>query len=61
MLLLLDYFRRVSIETPDTLEAHAVIDAESRRQGVGMGKNDLVDRGDRPRNRIPPHYAGPGL
>ena len=38
---LLDYFRAVSIETPDVVEAYAVIDSYSKSVGVTMGKNDL--------------------
>lgn len=37
----LEYFRRIPIDTPGTLEAYAVIDAYSKRQGIDMGKNDI--------------------
>ncbi len=41
MRFLLEYFRRVPIDTPATMEAYAVIDAYSKSQGIKMGKNDL--------------------
>lgn len=41
MRFLLDYFRRVPIESPEIIEAYAVIDTYSKKQGISMGKNDL--------------------
>jgi predicted nucleic acid-binding protein len=41
MLFLLDYYRRLPIETPEVLAAYAVIDAYSKRAGIKMGKNDI--------------------
>lgn len=38
---LLQYFRRVPIDTPEVMEAYAVIDADSKAGGISMGKNDL--------------------
>ena len=38
---LLDYFRPISIENPETIQAYAVIDAQSKSQGLTMGKNDV--------------------
>jgi len=37
----LGYFVRVGIGTPDVLNAYARLDADSRKVGVRMGKNDL--------------------
>jgi tRNA(fMet)-specific endonuclease VapC len=37
----LDYFRRIPIDTPETMEAYAAIDAMSKRNGINMGKNDV--------------------
>ncbi len=41
MRFLLEYFRRIPIDTPEVMEAYAVIDADSKTNGVNMGKNDL--------------------
>lgn len=41
VLFLLGYFQRMPIDTPDVLRAYVVIDADSRRNGRRMGKNDL--------------------
>ena len=38
---LLGYFDRFGIDEPATLSTYARIDAESRKVGVRMGKNDL--------------------
>jgi tRNA(fMet)-specific endonuclease VapC len=38
---LLDFFVRYPIDAPEILHTYAVIDADSRRRGVRMGKNDL--------------------
>lgn len=38
---LLSYFWRISINSPDVLNAYAVIDAYSESVGHSMGKNDL--------------------
>ena len=38
---LLEYFRRIAIDTPEVLEAYAVIDAYSKGRGIAMGKNDV--------------------
>lgn len=38
---LLEYFRRVSIETEEVMQAYAAIDAYSKIQGIAMGKNDV--------------------
>lgn len=38
---LLEYFRRIPIETPEVIEAYAVLDADSKSRGINMGKNDL--------------------
>jgi len=40
-LFLLGYLVRVGIDSPDVLSAYAIIDADSRRSGIKMGKNDL--------------------
>lgn len=40
-LFLLDYFKRVAVDTVEVLHTYAVIDAQSRRMGVKMGKNDV--------------------
>ena len=40
-LFLLDYFGRVPIDTLEQLHTYAVIDAQSRRGGIKMGKNDV--------------------
>ena len=37
----LEYFRRIPIDTPEVMEAYAVIDAESKDMGITMGKNDV--------------------
>ena len=37
----LAYFRRIPLDAPELIEAYAVIDAHSRRNGVEMGKNDI--------------------
>ncbi len=36
----LDYFRQISIDHPDIVEAYAVMDAFSAHVGRSMGKND---------------------
>lgn len=41
MRFLLDYFRPVSIETPEVMQAYATIDAYSKTHGITMGKNDV--------------------
>lgn len=41
MRFLLEHFRRVPIDTRDVIEAYAVIDADSKANGVSMGKNDV--------------------
>ena len=41
MRFLLDYFRRIPIDTPEVMEAYAVIDVDSKNRGITMGKNDL--------------------
>ena len=41
MRFLIDFFHRLPIDSPETLEAYAAIDAYSKRAGVTMGKNDL--------------------
>lgn len=41
MRLLLEHFSRVPIDTPEVVEAYAVIDADSRANGVSMGTNDV--------------------
>ena len=38
---LLGYFKRVALDAPEILHTYAVLDAESRKAGVRMGKNDL--------------------
>jgi predicted nucleic acid-binding protein len=38
---LLQYFRVISIDDPDIVEAYAVMDAHSERTGHTMGKNDI--------------------
>lgn len=38
---LFEYFGRVSTDKADIIEAYAVIDAFSERQGRSMGKNDV--------------------
>src|SRR5579862_6274467 len=38
---LLNYFKNVSIDDADIIEAYAVLDAYSVAQGRSMGKNDL--------------------
>ena len=38
---LLGYFRQVSIERPDVMNAYAAIDFSANAQGIKMGKNDL--------------------
>ena len=40
-LFLLGYFKRVAVDAPEVLHTYAVIDAQSRRGGVKMGKNDV--------------------
>ncbi len=40
MRFLLGYFDRVPVDTPEMLEAYAVIDAYSESTGHSMGKND---------------------
>ena len=37
----LQYFRRLPIDTPEVVEAYAVIDSYSKGIGVSMGKNDV--------------------
>ncbi len=41
MRFLLEYFRRIPIDTPDVMEAYAAIDAYSKSSGLNMGKNDV--------------------
>lgn len=38
---LLNYFKRVSLDHPDIIEAYAVMDAYSESIGRSMGKNDI--------------------
>lgn len=38
---LIEHFRRVPIDSPEVIEAYAVIDADSKANGVSMGKNDV--------------------
>ena len=40
-LFLLGYFARAGIDAPDVLDAYALMDTYSRRNGIKMGKNDL--------------------
>lgn len=37
----LEYFRRIPIDTQETMEAYAVIDAYSKSLGITLGKNDV--------------------
>ena len=38
---MLGFFRSVSIERPDAMDAYAAIDFLAKTQGIKMGKNDL--------------------